>query len=424
MITDFLRRNILGKKDRFTFRSYEEGLIDFNEIDDGIGIYIHIPFCKSICPYCPYNKIVYQNEKAGLYKEALINELVLFKDKLASKKISSVCIGGGTPGLLISELKEVIEFIEENYKFKGDIGIELHPRDVCETLLNNLKEMKINLVSLGVQTFNEEKLRFLGRCYKEYEIDKALSLIKDYNFKCIDVDIMTNIPGQTIDEIKYDLEKVYSYEIDQLSIYPLIVFPLTRLSKIIKDKKLSRFNELEEGKILKMIDRISKEHGYKRSSVWTYGKNHKNRYTSVTRESFIGFGAGASSHFGNYFYLNTFNVDEYIKALSEKKPPINVVNRMTEREKMIFWIFWRCYDGVIDEQRFKGLFDADMKKEFRLLFNSLKFLGMTMQQGNNVLLTDLGRFAYHFVEKQYSIHYLNNVWQRSMEEPWIKELRI
>ncbi|WP_432665594.1 coproporphyrinogen-III oxidase family protein [Wukongibacter baidiensis] len=424
MITDLLRRTILGKKDRFTFKSYEEGLIDFNDINSGIGVYIHIPFCKSICPYCPYNKIVYKREKAESYKYGLIKELTLYKEKLGNKKISSIYIGGGTPTLLISELKEVIEFIEVNYEFKGDIGIEIHPNEVTDILLSKLREMNINLISLGVQTFNEEKLRFLGRGYGEDEIDRALSLIKKYNFKCVDVDIMTNIPGQSIDDIRYDLEKVYSYEIDQLSIYPLIVFPLTKLSRVIKEKKLSRFNELEERKILNLIDEISKSHGYERSSIWTYGKNHGNRYTSVTRESFIGFGAGASSHFGNYFYLNTFNVDEYIKALNDNRLPINIVNLMTEREKMIFWIFWRCYDGAIDEERFKALFHKDMKKEFRLLFNSLKLLGMTMKQGNNLVLTDLGRFAYHFVEKQYSIHYLNNVWQRSMGEPWIQSLRI
>ncbi|WP_432401498.1 coproporphyrinogen-III oxidase family protein [Wukongibacter sp. M2B1] len=424
MITDFFRRVVLGKKEKFIFKGYEKGLLDFNKIDDGIGIYIHIPFCKSICPYCPYNKVLYQSEKAKAYKEALITELILYKEKLEGKEISSIYIGGGTPTLLISELKEVIEFIKANYKFGGDIGIEIHPNEVSNTLLSKLKEMNVSLISLGVQTFDEEKLSFLGRGYGEYEIDRALLLIKEYKFKCVDVDIMTNMPGQSIDEIEYDLEKVYSYEIDQISIYPLIVFPLTKLSRVIEEKKLSRFNELEERKILKIIDEISRRHGYKRSSIWTYGKNPRNRYTSVTRESFIGFGAGASSHFGNYFYLNTFNVDQYIKAVKDNRLPVNIVNLMTKRDKMMFWIFWRCYDGVIDEERFEELFHKDMKKEFKLLFNSLRLLGMTMRRGKNIVLTDLGRFAYHFVEKRYSIHYLNNIWQKSMEEPWIKELRI
>lgn len=144
----------------------------------------------------------------------------------------------------------------------------------------------------------------------------------------------------------------------------------------------------------------------------------------MTRESFIGFGAGASSHFGRYFYLNTFDVDAYIKTLNEGRKPINIVNLMTNREKMIFWIFWRCYDGVIDEERFKQLFHQDMYQEFKFLFKLFKLLGIAKNQAHKVTLTDFGRYAYHFVEKQYSIHYLNNVWKQSMTESWIKELRL
>ena len=105
---------------------------------------------------------------------------------------------------------------------------------------------------------------------------------------------------------------------------------MTQLKEAFREKGLKRFNELEEAKILKMVDRISKAHGYERSSIWTYGKNRNNRYTSVTGESFIGMGAGASSYFGGYFYLNTFNVDAYIQALQEKILPINLVNQMAE----------------------------------------------------------------------------------------------
>ena len=235
---------------------------------------------------------------------------------------------------------------------------------------------------------------------------------------------MTNLPGQTMKDIEYDLRKIYAYEIDQLSVYPLILFPMTQLKEAFREKGLKRFNELEEAKILKIIDRISKAYGYERSSIWTYGKDKNIRYTSVTRESFIGMGAGASSHFGGYFYLNTFNVDAYIQALQEKILPINLVNQMTEREKMIFWIFWRCYDGVIDEKKFREQFQKNMQKEFKLLFQGLKAFRMIEKQGEKWILTDFGRYVYHFVEKQYSIHYLNDLWQQSMKQPWIEEVRL
>lgn len=424
MVTSLLRKMILGKKEKFLFKSYKEGNINFKAIDDETGLYIHIPFCRSLCPYCPYNKVLYDEDRAQAYKIALIKELALQRENLKNKKINSIYIGGGTPTLLITELKEIIKYIKVHLNFKGDIGIEIHPREVNEDLLVGLKDLGINLISLGVQTFNNEILRFLGRNYDAHDIDKAITLIKSFNFQCLDIDIMTNLPGQTLEDIRYDLKKVYSYDIDQLSIYPLIIFPMTKMQKVIEEKNLSRFNEWQERKVLQIIDEVSKEYAYDRSSIWTYGKTHNNRYTSVTRESFVGFGAGASSHFGNYFYLNTFIVEDYIKALEEDRLPINVVNFMTDREKMIFWIFWRCYDGIIDGKRFKELFHKDMQKEFKLLFSLLRFLRLAVEEGGKIILTDFGRYVYHFVEKQYSIHYLNKLWQDSMGKAWIEEIKI
>lgn len=424
MFTNILRRIILGKKEKFLFQSYHESLIQFGKIENEIGVYIHIPFCKSICPFCPYNKIIYHKEMAILYKEALLKEFALYEDKLKFRNITSIYIGGGTPTLLIDELKEVISFIREKFNFNGDIGIEIYPTEVNEEKLMKLKNMGVNLISLGVQTFNSNRLKLLGRNYNEEEIEKAITLIKSYNFKCIDIDIMTNLPGQTIEEIEYDIKKSYSYEIGQLSIYPLILFPMTNLKEHIKRNGLTRFGELKERKILKLIHSISEQYGYSRSSVWTYGKQADVRYTSVTRENFIGFGAGASSLFGNYFYLNTFNVQEYIKALNEGRLPINIVNIMSEKEKMIFWIFWRCYDGVISEKRFKQIFNKDMYQEFKLLFKLLRFFRMAEKEEDKLLLNEWGSFAYHFIEKQYSVYYLNNLWHNSMKEPWIEKLEL
>jgi oxygen-independent coproporphyrinogen-3 oxidase len=424
MITGIMRKAVLGKKDKFLFEGYREGLIDFDSIGSEVGLYIHIPFCRRVCPFCPYNKTIYDKNTAGEYKQALVRELNLYMAKLQNKKITSLYIGGGTPTLMADEMKEVLEFVKENFKFEGDIGIEVHPAEANSELFDSLEEMGVNLISLGVQTFNDKILGFLGRGYGSGEADKALSLVKKYGFKCVDVDIMTNLPGQTIEDIEYDISRVYSHDIDQLSVYPLIIFPMTEMGTAIRENGLSRFNGLQEKKILRLIDEISRKKGYKRSSVWTYGKEVGSRYTSVTRESFVGIGAGASSLIDGYFYLNTFSVGEYIKALGEGKLPINVVNRMSKREKMIFWVFWRCYDGVIDGDRFARLYDADMEKEFPLLFIMLKALGMTKVHDGRIELTEWGRYAYHLVEKQYSVRYLNDLWHASMKQPWIEEIRL
>jgi len=147
----------------------------------------------------------------------------------------------------------------------------------------------------------------------------------------------------------------------------LIVFPLTPLQKKIKSTGARRYSELEEYKLQQKLDRVAARHGYQRTSIWTYGRKGAKRYTSVTRETFMGLGASATSLYDRYFYLNTFNVEEYIKALDTGSMPISLVNHMNEREKQVFWLFWRCYDTEIPRRRFCSLFGEALDRTFPLL---------------------------------------------------------
>ncbi|MDR3600159.1 MAG: coproporphyrinogen III oxidase family protein, partial [Desulfosporosinus sp.] len=142
------------------------------------------------------------------------------------------------------------------------------------------------------------------------------------------------------------------------------------------------------------------------------------------RERFLGLGASATSLYSMYFYLNTFDVEEYIKAIENGRKPISLVNHMNDREQQVFWLFWRCYDMSISRKRFSELFGKSLNKEFRSMVSGLKILGLAKEQGGDLRLTQLGSFCYHFVEKQYSLRYLNNLWDASRQEPWPKRLEL
>jgi len=144
----------------------------------------------------------------------------------------------------------------------------------------------------------------------------------------------------------------------------------------------------------------------------------------VTRESFVGFGVSATSHFDKYFYLNTFNVEAYITRLATGRLPINLVNVMTPREKMIFWLFWRCYDTVIDTRRFKELFGVDFSEEFPFIDRFLQSSGLARREGHRLKLTQTGSYLYHLVEKQYSLTYLNKMWSACMENQWLEKFAL
>jgi oxygen-independent coproporphyrinogen-3 oxidase len=423
LLTSILRKTIAKKKEPFLFKPYDNN-INFTEIPKEIGLYIHIPFCQTLCPYCPYNKIIYDKDRALTYKKALMAELQLLREHLNGKRITSIYIGGGTPTLMLGELQEVLDWIRINLTFKGDLGIEIYPHKTDHNIMAQLKEMGVNLVSIGVQTFNDRQLSFLGRRYNGNEARKIIELIKSADFACVDVDIMFNLPNQSKADIEHDISSCYSLDIDQLSIYPLIVFPLTPLYHKIKKERLHTFNRLQEYGLLRRIEELSDHWRYDKTSIWTYGKRNVKRYTSITRESFVGIGASATSLFGDYFYLNTFQVEAYIRRLLEGRLPINLVNVMSPRERMVFWLFWRCYDTSIDTGRFRDLFGQEFNREFPVLERLLPGLGLAVKHGKKLELTRQGAYLYHLVEKQYSVTYLNNMWEACMKSAWLEKIAL
>ncbi len=423
LLTKILRRVIAKKKDPFLFEAYDTNVC-FATIPEEIGLYIHIPFCQTLCPYCPYNKILYNKEKALAYQKALLAELSLLHEHLRHKNISSIYIGGGTPTLMLDELQAVLDWTREKFAFLGDIGIEVYPQEIDRKKIAQLKEMGVSLVSIGIQTFNDRQLKFLGRSYMQDEARRTVELVKEADFACVDIDIMFNLPDQTREDIEYDISTCYDYNIDQLSIYPLIIFPMTPLHEMVKKNGLHTFNRFQEYGILKKIAEMSMQRGYDKTSIWTYGKRNGKRYTSITRESFVGVGASATSLFGNYFYLNTFNVDTYISRVKEGRLPINVVNVMSDREKMVFWLFWRCYDTSIDTKRFAELFGREFGREFPLLERFLLGFGLAGRYGDRLELTGNGAYLYHLVEKQYSVTYLNKMWESCMKTPWLEKISL
>lgn len=425
MLTEALRLMVARKWDKYAFEPFRAAAdVNFSALPPELGLYVHIPFCRSLCPFCPYNKTTYNKARAIRYYGALQKEFEIYLPFLTGKRISSIYIGGGTPNLMIGEITQFLERMRNQINFSGDVGIEIHPRGATATKLAEIKKAGINLISVGVQSYQAASLGFLERGYSPEESHRAVVNALNAGFESVDVDIMYNIPGQSEADIEKDLNTCLSYGVDQVSIYPLIVFPCTPLQEKIKSTGAHRFSEMEEYRIRKRLDKIAESHSYERTSIWTYGKKRAKRYTSVTRETFLGFGASATSLYDKYFYLNTFDVEEYIKTLDAGRIPISLVNTMSPREKQVFWLFWRCYDTVISRQRFRSLFGASLDKKFPLLVAAFKILGLARDHGETLQLTGLGSFCYHFVEKQYSIKYLNNLWDVSMRNPWPERLEL
>jgi len=321
-----------------------------------------------MCPYCPYNKIKYKKEFVKPYLQALVNEIALYKKLYGNMKIASVYIGGGTPTLLIDELGVILSAIRSDFELNGDICIETSPNNIDDEIIRKLKDFSISLVSVGVQSFNDQFLNFIGRKYSSDIISSVLEkLVKD-DFKSINIDLMFALPGQSIADLKYDLQKAIELGVNQITTYPLFTFPYTAVGSYLRIKKVKMPNLNVRRKQYRFIHDFMQRNGYNRVSVWGFKKGDVPRYSSVTRDNYIGLGAGAGSHLPDGFYLNKFSVDEYINNCLKNKFPTALFLKLDKNLQNYFWLYWRLYDTVIDKQEIYNRFGADNKKICYLSF--------------------------------------------------------
>ena len=401
---------------------FEETVPEFPSSFGDIGLYVHIPFCRQICPFCPYNKALVCGQDLDAYERAVKKEIQTHQERLEASEIPSLYIGGGTPTVSLEHLLRLISSLRKSFHIGPEIGVEVHPVDASPDNLSALRRSGVNLVSLGVQSFQDKLLQRICRPYDGRKAKEALANAVNADFDSVDIDLMFGLPGETEDELRYDVEYAFKSEIGQLSSYPLIAFSSTKMPEILARDGFSKLGWRQEKKMLQIIQELSKTYGYERTSIWTWTKKGKIQYTSVTREDFLGFGAGAASRFDNTFYSNTFSVSDYVKAVNAGKPPIALSISLDERDEMVWWLFWSAYRMAIDKQAFKRRFNRELDREFGVYLKPLKYLGILKEETAEYKLTENGGFLFHLIEQGYSLDFLDRMWGTLSSEAWPRRL--
>lgn len=374
------------------------------ELGEGpLGLYIHIPFCETLCPFCPYYKELYNKEEARAFKEALIKEIHLIAPQ-ERVEVNSLYLGGGSPALLYQDLPEIMGVLRERFILPDSKGIELHPRDVTWTTLQVLKDTGFTMISLGVQTFHEKRLKGLGR-EKADEIE-ALLLCVEAGFKVIDVDLMFGLSGQTSQELLEDFTRAFHHGATQISTYPFIDFSYAKNHKKPLGPKEKRV-------MLKALVERAKELGLERTSVWTFARPGSMRYSSVTREHFLGFGPGAASLYDDSFRINTFSLPEYQRALGRGSYPSALVYHFTPRVRALYDLFWSIYSLTIPER---------LQELFRIELELARWAKLWRREGREGQVTERGAYLFHLVEQLYTHDYLDKTWSLAREEAYPKEI--
>jgi coproporphyrinogen III oxidase-like Fe-S oxidoreductase len=398
-----------------TIPSLENAIRDI----DAFGLYLHIPFCHQICPYCPYNKVIYHPEMAQGYTQAVLGEIDIYAALVGKRPVTSFYIGGGTPTtMLYSGLDRILDHVFNRFNMKCGIHMESHPNDLSRDNLNAILSMGVDHLSIGVEALQDHHLRTLHRPYTVAQVRKALQRAVGKHFKCVNADLIFALPNQTVTEIAQAGHALVQIGVDQVAAYPLFELPYTRWAEIRKRSSSKKPGIFKRRHMLRALEAIFYAAGFERTSVWAFTRAGVPRYCSVTVPLYIGLGASGGSYLKDVFYLNTFNVQEYIRSLEKGRLPIALSLELSKSMQMAGWVYWRVYETRINKSEFGLRFGKDLDKVYGSYIRLLSLLGLLKEEGDQVVLTDRGAFWLHALQDVFSIDYIAKLWGTSVQDPW------
>jgi len=360
------------------------------------GIYIHIPYCKKICSYCDFYKVISRDNHTG-FIEAVIKEAQTRNNYLGEEPVSTIYFGGGTPSVLsLEDINKILESLFSSYRIGSDpeITIEINPDDADPEYLKGLHDLKINRISLGIQSWRDADLKLLNRRHNAALAEKALNDTFAAGFSNVTIDLIYGIPGLSSTDWAENLDKTFGFPIKHLSAYHLTVEPGTAFGKM-KEKGL--FREIEEEESASqfniLIEKAEKE-GFIHYEISNFGhegyfsKHNTNYWKQV---NYLGLGPSAHS-FNNYSrQWNIKNITAYINAVNSNKiffegEELSLRTKFNEYLMTSLRTMWGIDMDFIETTFAKEGYDYIMN-----LAGKFKSYGLMKQENKNLILTNQGK---------------------------------
>lgn len=292
------------------------------------GLYIHIPFCKSRCIYCGFYSTTAEQMKQA-YVDAVCREMELRKavyekeGKDVGKTLATVYLGGGTPSQLSpTQLQQLFDTIARHYDVSDDaeITIECNPDDVTEAFAELLRSLPVNRVSMGAQTFDDDRLQFIHRRHTSEQVTTAIQRLREKGIHNISIDLMYGFPDETLEEWEYDIQQALALNVEHISAYALTYEEGTPLYRLLEEGKVK---EIDEERSLAMYDRLIdrlQEAGYEHYEISNFARKgwrsrHNSSYWQLV--PYIGIGAAAHSYDGRQRQWNIADINSYINHIQQ-----------------------------------------------------------------------------------------------------------
>ncbi len=309
------------------------------------GLYIHMPFCVKKCEYCDFLSFSGCDSYFSKYTEALLREMTQYKDT----EIDTVFIGGGTPSVLSAELiKKICNGIKTNFKLTDDAEwtMEINPGTVTDEKINAILEGGINRISVGVQSFNDNELKAIGRIHDSKTAYDTVMSLYNAGFENISIDLMESLPYQTAKSFKNTLATAVSLPVSHISVYSLIIEEGTPIKEKYDKGVYTMPDEDDDRDMYKFTGEFLSEHGFNRYEISNYAKagcrsRHNLKYWDC--DEYIGIGLGAHSYNDGCRSYNTSDLAEYLNGVTTEGR-----DTLSDKDKMgeFMMLGLRKTDGV------------------------------------------------------------------------------
>ncbi|MBE7055877.1 MAG: radical SAM family heme chaperone HemW [Ruminococcaceae bacterium] len=365
---------------------------------ENMELYIHIPFCVKKCRYCDF--LSFDNAYRTLsekYFHKLNEELKFYGEQSGNSEIRSVFFGGGTPGMVsANEILEVMETVKTFYRLSPEceITLETNPGVADYEKLKAFRNMGINRLSIGVQSFDDSVLKNMGRIHSSEDAEKAFVMAREAGYENINTDLMFGYPSQTVDSFIDTLKKAIELSPEHISAYSLIVEEGTKICRDIENGLVPEPEDDVDREMYNAAFKMLTEAGYERYEISNFSKTGRESVHNLgywTGVPYIGVGLGAASFVEGVRYKNTCDLSRYINSSvynlrdESETDILSVKGQMDE----FMMLGFRLQNGP-SYKLFMEKFGVDYKKEYKETLDKLYCKGLITEIGNNFCLTDKG----------------------------------
>lgn len=356
-------------------------------------LYIHIPFCIKKCDYCDFLSFPAGEDIKERYVEALKRELCSVAEECAAETISSVFIGGGTPSALCpGQIAGVMETVRKGFVLERgcEVTLEANPGTLNMEKLLEYRSCGVNRLSIGCQSADDGELRSLGRIHTFQQFQEQFALARAAGFGNINVDLMSAIPGQSVEKWERSLRTIAGMEPEHISAYSLIIEEGTPFF----ERELQLPTEEEERRMYEMTAAILGEYGYHRYEISNYareGRECRHNIGYWKRVDYLGVGLGASSLRSNRRFSNTSRLEYYLENSGYPDKIRENTEELSEKDRMEEFIFLglRLTEGI-SEKAFRDIFHRNIRDIYGMAVEKMTGFGLLEEKGERLRLTERG----------------------------------